>query len=99
MIFRMLTVGPYMSNCYIVGSETTKEGMIIDPGAEPQAVLNAIAQLGLNINLVVCTHGHTDHVGAVQQMIEYQTARMPQVRMDTFVDGPDTEITTLALAG
>jgi len=33
LIIRKITVGPYASNCYIVGSETTMEGMVIDPGA------------------------------------------------------------------
>ncbi len=35
MILRRVIVGPFESNCYIVGSESTREGMIIDPGAEP----------------------------------------------------------------
>jgi len=34
MVVRALEVGPFMSNCYIVGSEKTKEGMVVDPGAD-----------------------------------------------------------------
>jgi hypothetical protein len=34
MVVKMLVVGPFASNCYIVRSSSTKEGMIIDPGAE-----------------------------------------------------------------
>ena len=33
MILKELVVGPFGSNCFIIGSEATKEGMIIDPGA------------------------------------------------------------------
>ena len=39
MILERLVVGPFASNCYIVGSEQTKEGMIIDPGDEAEQIL------------------------------------------------------------
>ncbi len=68
MIVRKLIVGAYASNCYIVGSEETKEGMIIDPGAEPKEIMRAVAKLGLTIKLIVLTHRHPDHVGAAAQV-------------------------------
>jgi hydroxyacylglutathione hydrolase len=64
LIIRKLTVGPYASNCYIVGSETTNEGMVIDPGADAKEILRAIEKTGLKIKLIVLTHRHPDHVGA-----------------------------------
>jgi glyoxylase-like metal-dependent hydrolase (beta-lactamase superfamily II) len=64
MIIRKLVVGPIASNCYIVGSEATKEGMIIDPGAEPDAILKNVRDMGLDIKVIVITHRHPDHVGA-----------------------------------
>jgi hydroxyacylglutathione hydrolase len=70
MILRMLTVGPIMCNCYIVGSEKTKEGMIIDPGAEADVILGALRELKLDIVLIVTTHGHIDHIGALRQVKE-----------------------------
>ena len=39
MILKKLVVGPFASNCYIVGSESNKEGMIIDPGDEAEVIL------------------------------------------------------------
>jgi hydroxyacylglutathione hydrolase len=68
LIIRKLTVGPYASNCYIVGAETTKEGMIIDPGAEAKEILRTVEKLGLKIELIVLTHRHPDHVGAAAQV-------------------------------
>ena len=68
MILQMLTVGPIMCNCYIVGSGRTKEGMVIDPGAEADVILNAVRKLKLDIVLIVATHGHIDHVGALRQV-------------------------------
>lgn len=69
MIIRKLTVGPYASNCYIVGSEATREGMIIDPGAEAKEILSTVEKLGLKIKLIVLTHRHPDHVGATAQVM------------------------------
>lgn len=68
MIIRKLVVGPIASNCYIVGSETTKEGMIIDPGADARDIMRAVEKLGLTIKLIVLTHRHPDHVGAAAQV-------------------------------
>ncbi|OGO07552.1 MAG: hypothetical protein A2Y92_00540 [Chloroflexi bacterium RBG_13_57_8] len=64
MILRKLTVGPYASNCYIVGAEEPKDGMIIDPGADAKEILRTVEKLGLKIKLIVLTHRHPDHVGA-----------------------------------
>lgn len=70
MILKMLEVGPFASNCYIVGSEATKEGMIIDPGAEADTILQNVRQLGLDIKLIVLTHAHMDHIGALRAVKE-----------------------------
>ena len=59
-------VGPFASNCYIVGSEATKQGMIIDPGAEAATILKTVEQTGLSISVIVITHAHMDHVGALR---------------------------------
>ncbi len=70
MILKQLTVGRFASNCYIVGSESGKEGMIIDPGASTKQILSDVEELGLNIGLIVLTHGHMDHIGAVKGVKE-----------------------------
>jgi glyoxylase-like metal-dependent hydrolase (beta-lactamase superfamily II) len=70
LILKQLTVGRFASNCYIVGSESDKEGMIIDPGASTKQILSDVKELGLNIRLIVLTHGHMDHIGAVKGVKE-----------------------------
>ncbi len=70
MIIKRVEVGPFASNCYIVGSESTKEGMIIDPGDDARQILENINQLGLDIKLIVLTHGHVDHIGALKEVKE-----------------------------
>ena len=70
MIVKKLVVGPIASNCYIVGSEATREGMIIDPGADAEEILENVRKLGLKIKIIVLTHQHLDHVGAAGQVKE-----------------------------
>lgn len=76
MIFKKLEVGMYMSNCYILGSESTREGLVIDPGDQAKDILNNIESLGLNIKLILLTHGHIDHIGAVAQVKEATRAQV-----------------------
>lgn len=70
MILKALELGPFASNCYIVGSEKTKEGMIIDPGTEAETIMKSVRQLGLTIKLIVATHAHPDHIMALRQVKE-----------------------------
>lgn len=70
MIIEMLEIAPFGSNCYIVGAESNKEGMIIDPGAEADRILKKVADLGLEIKLIVLTHHHMDHIGALKEVKE-----------------------------
>ncbi len=70
MIVKMLAVGPFATNYYIVGSSSTKEGMIIDPGSEAETILRTVLQTGLSVSLIVITHAHMDHVGALREVQE-----------------------------
>lgn len=70
MIIRGLVIQPYATNCYIVGSESTGEGMVIDPGGDAGAILKHINESKLDIKYIVLTHGHIDHIGAVGEMKE-----------------------------
>jgi glyoxylase-like metal-dependent hydrolase (beta-lactamase superfamily II) len=76
MICEKIIVGPYASNCYVVGCEDTKEGMIIDPGAEADRIMKTVNKLGLKIKLIVLTHRHPDHVGAARKVQEATGAKV-----------------------
>jgi len=65
MIVKGLTVGLLQENCYILGCEATRKGVIIDPGDNARAILKLVAQQGLNIEKIINTHAHFDHVMAV----------------------------------
>ena len=76
MILKKLVVGPFASNCYIVGSESDKKGMIIDPGGKAKQILKKVEGLGLDIKLIVLTHGHIDHTGALKEVREVTGAEV-----------------------
>lgn len=75
MILHTLNVGFISTNCYIVGSEKTRNGMVIDPGAETRTILQAIERLKLSISLIIITHSHFDHLGAVNGLKDATGAR------------------------
>ncbi len=76
MILKNLVVGPFGSNCYIVGSEASKEGMIMDPGAEAEVILENVKDLGFAIKSIVLTHAHIDHIGALKEVKEAISAEV-----------------------
>jgi glyoxylase-like metal-dependent hydrolase (beta-lactamase superfamily II) len=89
MILKELVVGPFGSNCFIVGSEATREGMVIDPGANGDSIVNAARGLGLSIVLIVATHNHIDHVGALRQVKEATGADYAVHELDVEGMSPD----------
>ena len=68
--FRRVTVGAFVENVYIVGDPDTKECIIIDPGAEAERVLYEVQRHDLAVQLIMNTHGHMDHTGAVAALKE-----------------------------
>jgi len=75
VLIKTLAVGPFAANCYIVGSSETKEGMVIDPGAEAKTILKTLQQTTLSISIIVITHAHIDHIGALREVQEKTNAR------------------------
>lgn len=71
-----LTLGAYQTNCYIVHEAASKSCCIIDPGYEADTIMNKITSLGLTVDAILLTHGHFDHVGAVEQIVEETHCRL-----------------------
>ena len=68
MIHKILPVGPLQCNCSIIGDETTREAMVIDPGDDVTDILAVISQYKLQVNQIVITHAHIDHVGGAMKL-------------------------------
>ncbi len=75
MIYRVLQIMPFGTNCYLVASDRTHDGMVIDPAGDAARILNDISELSLRIGLIVVTHTHPDHIGAIAQLKEATKAK------------------------
>jgi glyoxylase-like metal-dependent hydrolase (beta-lactamase superfamily II) len=62
---RSFTVGLVQENCYVVRRAGSDRGVIIDPGDEADRLLRAVDELGIELEAILLTHTHFDHVGAV----------------------------------
>lgn len=69
MIFETVVVGALMVNCYVLGCEKSREGVIIDPGDDTERILAAVSRHGLKIVSVINTHGHFDHTGGNRKIL------------------------------
>ena len=65
-----LPLGAYQTNTYIVHDSEAKSCAIIDPGYEACTILKTVSDLGLTVDAILLTHGHFDHVGAVEEIVE-----------------------------
>lgn len=75
-----LVLGALDTNCWVVGDDSGGPVVVIDPAAEPQAVLEVVG--ARSIASVVLTHGHFDHIGAVRSLVEATGAPFAVHRLD-----------------
>ena len=68
MIHEILPVGPLQCNCSVIGDETTREAIVIDPGDQIEDVLARIEKHNLQVKQIVITHAHIDHVGGAMKL-------------------------------
>ncbi len=61
-ILEVQPLGLFQTNCYLVGCPESGQALVLDPGGEPTPILERAEALGLQIVLVVNTHGHFDHI-------------------------------------
>jgi hydroxyacylglutathione hydrolase len=63
---RMFTVGPVQENCFVVRQKESEQAVMVDPGEEPERLLEALAALEVKtLDAILVTHTHFDHIGAV----------------------------------
>lgn len=76
MILHILPAGMNQTNCYIVGCDETMRGAVIDPGGDGERIVQQIKRSGLDIEYVLITHAHFDHIGAVAEVVEATQAKL-----------------------
>lgn len=60
--------GIFEENCFVVADSVTGEAAIVDPGADGEALVGAIRDLGAEPRAIWLTHAHIDHIGAVSDV-------------------------------
>jgi glyoxylase-like metal-dependent hydrolase (beta-lactamase superfamily II) len=68
MIHEILPVGPLQCNCSILGDESSREAIVIDPGEDVADILAIIQKHNLAVKQIVITHAHIDHVGGAMKL-------------------------------
>ena len=76
LVVHQMSVGPLQVNCFIVACKQTSEAAVIDPGEDGEKILHLADQEGLDIRMVVNTHGHFDHIGANQLIVDRTGAEL-----------------------
>ena len=69
MDLKIIKVGYLEENCYIVSSKKT---IIIDPGDESYKIINYLKENNLNLDSILITHHHDNHIGALNDLLEYK---------------------------
>jgi hydroxyacylglutathione hydrolase len=82
------TVGPVAENSYIVRRSGSEHAVLIDPGDEAPRLIDAIGRLGLEIDAILLTHTHFDHVGAVAPLAAHTGAAVwcPELEAHVLAD-------------
>ncbi len=65
MVIEVPVKGYFAENCFFYIDDHTKHGFVIDPGAQAEGLLELIGRNGWVIEKILLTHGHFDHIGAV----------------------------------
>jgi glyoxylase-like metal-dependent hydrolase (beta-lactamase superfamily II) len=88
MDVRSFTVGPVQENCYLVRRDGADRAVIVDPGEEPDRLLNVIERLGVQLDAILLTHTHFDHVGAVAPVARATGAEVwvPEIERGVLAD-------------
>lgn len=88
MIMKILTIqgGSLFTNCYMVWNENSDKCVLIDPGFQAEQILEHVRREGKQVEAVLLTHGHFDHVGGVNQLAEQTGCRVWLCREDLELD-------------
>ena len=85
MIIETFPVGVLQCNCTVLGCEETRRALVIDPGDDPQLILNALQRLDLTCEALLHTHAHLDHVAATERIAAATGARVLLHEADQFL--------------
>jgi glyoxylase-like metal-dependent hydrolase (beta-lactamase superfamily II) len=66
----IIPVTPFQQNCTILFDTETKQGVVVDPGGDVDAILRTVEENGITLTAIWLTHGHIDHAGGAKELKE-----------------------------
>ncbi|SCZ07212.1 MBL fold metallo-hydrolase [Alkaliphilus peptidifermentans] len=85
MIIEKIAAGVYGVNCYIIGDEKTNKAAVIDPGGDGDKILKIIEDNDLELEYILLTHGHGDHIGGVKEIQDKTNAPLYIHEADLYI--------------
>jgi glyoxylase-like metal-dependent hydrolase (beta-lactamase superfamily II) len=88
MDVRSFTVGQIAENCYVARRDGADSGIVVDPGDDADRILGAIDELGIDVEAILVTHCHFDHIGAVAPVAKATGAPVwcPRIEVPVLAD-------------
>jgi hydroxyacylglutathione hydrolase len=85
---RQLTVGAIAENCFVIHNPDSAKALIVDPGEEPERILAEVEETGAEVEAILVTHCHFDHVGAVAPVAKATGAPVycPEIEVPVLAD-------------
>lgn len=74
VVVKKIAVGMLETNCYVIYDDVTKIGACVDPGGSKERILSFLQEEGIELQKILLTHGHFDHVGALHKLKEHTNA-------------------------
>lgn len=69
-------MGSMGANCYFIYDENSQKAAIVDPGGNASWIYRWVKEKGLKVEYILLTHGHGDHIGAVEELKELLEAKV-----------------------
>lgn len=68
--FKQMELGPMANYVYLIGDPSTKKAMVVDPAWNVQAILDQVTKDGYELEGMLITHGHPDHINGVEELLQ-----------------------------
>ncbi len=68
LIVMSAELGDIGTNCYIIANQETKKAAVVDPAGDVDIILKILDEKGLKLDMILLTHGHADHIGALDDL-------------------------------
>ena len=96
MRFSIIPVTPYQQNCSLLICEQTNKAAVVDPGGDLDRILQQVDKENITLESILVTHGHLDHVGAVEELAEELSLPIlgPQIEDEFWIEAIPEQCST-----